>query len=93
MKVKKVVKPCQACEAGNLHYDVHDVKIARSGINAVVPNVAGWFCDSCEEIDFDENTDSGNRFAAAGDPLVLDVRKRVSDTLAVGKERLESHRG
>lgn len=65
---------CPACERGHMHYGVQDVKIARRGLTALVANVAGWFCDSCGEIDFDESTDSGDRYASAGDELVLRAR-------------------
>ncbi len=84
----KITKPCQACEAGKLHYDIRDIKISRRGLNSVVPRIAGWFCDCCEEIDFDESTDSGDRFAAAGDQLVLDDRKRIAESLKAARTAL-----
>lgn len=89
MENMKIIKPCQACEAGKLHYDTRDVSIARRGLSAVVPHVAGWFCDNCKEIDFDEATDSGDRFAAAGDQLVLDARKKVADSLRSARSVLK----
>jgi HTH-type transcriptional regulator / antitoxin MqsA len=74
MKTKRRVKVCPECEGGHLHYKVQDVAITRRSLTAVVPAVAGWFCDSCSEIDFDEDTDSGDRYAATGDELVLRAR-------------------
>jgi HTH-type transcriptional regulator / antitoxin MqsA len=88
-KIKTDIVPCQACEAGKLHYDVRDVEISRRGLSVVVPSVAGWFCDSCEEIDFDEHTDSGDRFAAAGDELVLAARKQVGAALRTARAALK----
>jgi HTH-type transcriptional regulator/antitoxin MqsA len=67
-------QPCPVCEVGQLHHHVQDVSITRRGLTAVVPAVAGWFCDACAEIDFDERTDSGERYAQAGDALVLQAR-------------------
>ncbi len=67
-------QPCPVCELGQLHRQEQDVSITRRGLTAVVPAVAGWFCDACAEIDFDERTDSGERFAQAGDALVLQAR-------------------
>lgn len=52
-------QPCPMCEDGQLHHHGHDVSITRRGLTAVVSAVAGWFCDACAEIDFDERTDSG----------------------------------
>lgn len=81
MDAKNIIKPCPVCEAGKLHYGVRNVKIMRRGLSADVPSVAGWFCDSCEEIDFDERTDSGDRFAEVGDQLVLKAREKVAADL------------
>lgn len=71
---KQDAKGCPECDKGHLHYKVQDVTITRKGLTATVPAVAGWFCDSCSEIDFDEATDSGDRFARMGDELVLKAR-------------------
>lgn len=68
------IKPCPVCDVGQMHYQIKAVKIHCRGLSAKVPAVAGWHCDSCEEIDFDETTDSGDRWAAAGDQLVHQVR-------------------
>ena len=80
---------CQACEEGNMHYDVRDVEITRKGLKAVVPNVAGLFCDHCNEIDFDNKTDSAVRYAATGDELVLKARKAAAEGLK--RARLKLH--
>lgn len=71
---KRDAKSCPECEGGRLRYAVRDVPIARRSLKAVVPQVAGWFCDTCRVIEFDEGTDSGDRFAALGDQLVLKAR-------------------
>lgn len=70
-------KACPECEGGHLHYAVRDVQVARRGEKAVVPQVAGLFCDACDHIDFDETTDSGDRYAAVGDELVLKARAKA----------------
>lgn len=66
---------CQTCEDGRLHYAVRDVEIVRKGYRSTVPQVAGFFCDNCDDIDFDDNTDSAERYAAAGDELILHARE------------------
>jgi len=85
---KSTVKPCQVCAEGKLHYDVRDIDISRKGLIASVPRIAGWFCDHCEEIDFDEDTDSAERFAKAGDDLVILARERVAQSLKEARKKL-----
>jgi HTH-type transcriptional regulator/antitoxin MqsA len=48
--------------------------IERDGMKATVPNLSGWRCASCGEVEFD--ADSARRYAAAGDQLVLRDRER-----------------
>ena len=63
-------KVCQECGAAHPRYDVRDMVVSRRGLKKTVHNVAGWFCDGCEEIEFDQSTDSLQRWAAAGDDLI-----------------------
>lgn len=67
-------KSSPVCEDGQLHHQVQDVSITHSGLTAVVPAVSAWFCNACAEIDFDERTDSGERYTQVGDDLVLQAR-------------------
>jgi HTH-type transcriptional regulator / antitoxin MqsA len=70
---------CRECGMAHPVYDTRDVVIARRGLEAMVKNVSGWFCvnPNCDEIEFDESTDSLQRWAAAGDELVLKDRQRA----------------
>jgi HTH-type transcriptional regulator / antitoxin MqsA len=68
---------CRECGAPDPVYDTRDVEITRRGLKANVPAVSGWFCTRCAEIEFDEATDSLQRWAAAGDALVLKDRERA----------------
>ena len=68
------LKICQNCETGHLHFDVRDVTITRNSLSTTVSQIAGLYCDACEEIEFDDSTDSAKRFAEAGDWLVLRSR-------------------
>lgn len=68
---------CRECGAAHPVYDTRDLQIVRRGLKTVVPAVRGWFCANCEEIEFDESTDSLHRWAAAGDALVLRDRERA----------------
>lgn len=80
---------CSNCETGHLHKDVRSVKITRKGLSANVKNVAGLFCDHCDEIEFDETTDSAGRYAAAGDRLLLQYRAEAAATLKLQRRRLK----
>lgn len=68
---------CRACGAKTPAYRTQDVTVSRRGLTAVVPAVSGWFCTNCGEIEFDEATDSLQRWAAAGDALVIRDRERA----------------
>jgi len=68
------VKICPTCEVGHLEPAIRDVKITRQTRSVVVKNVTGFFCTNCNEIEFDDTTDSSARYAAAGDQLVLENR-------------------
>lgn len=72
-------KVCRECGADHLVYATRDLEIKRRGLTATVQNVSGWFCQNtdCGEIEFDESTDSLQRWAAAGDELVLKDRKQA----------------
>lgn len=81
---------CRECGIAHPVYDTRGVVIKRRGLNARVENISGWFCvnPNCEEIEFDESTDSLQRWALAGDELVLKDRNRAK---AIG-ERLRQAR-
>ena len=78
---------CSNCEEGHLHKDIRNVKITRKGQSMTLKNIAGLFCDHCNEIEFDENTDSAQRYAAAGDKLVLQHRAKAAATLKLQRRR------
>ncbi|HSW16731.1 MAG TPA: type II toxin-antitoxin system MqsA family antitoxin [Ramlibacter sp.] len=74
---QSALQVCRECGAARPVYDTRNVEIVRRGLKTVVPAVSGWFCGNCEEIEFDESTDSLHRWAAAGDALVLRDRERA----------------
>lgn len=47
--------------------------VAHDGRTADVADLSGWRCEACGEVLFDP--DSAERYAAAGDALVLAARK------------------
>lgn len=83
---------CRECGAAHPVYDIRDLTIVRRGIKAIVPAVSGWFCAQCDEIEFDESTDSMERWASAGDDLVLKDReraKRMGERLRRQRQKLQ----
>lgn len=85
---------CRECGIAHPVYETRDVEIKRRGLNATVKNVSGWFCMSpnCEEIEFDESTDSLQRWAMKGDELVLQDRmhaKAIGARLRQTRQKLQ----
>jgi HTH-type transcriptional regulator/antitoxin MqsA len=90
MKMKKeTLKVCPNCESGRLHKGVRDVTITRQKLSATVKNIAGYFCDHCDEIDFDDTTDSAQRYAESGDRLVLQNRAAAAAALKMQRKKLK----
>ena len=86
---KENLRICTNCEKGQLHKAVRNVKITRRELSVTVKNIAGLFCDACDEIEFDDSTDSAQRYAAAGDKLVLKNRKAAATALRLQRKRLK----
>lgn len=80
---------CESCEIGHLHHGTRDVEIARGGAKVVVPKIVGYFCDHCDEFEFDRDTDSDVRYAAAGDKLVLENRVHAGKQLRAHRRKLK----
>ena len=87
---------CRECGSQHPVYDTRDVEIVRRGLKAVVPGVRGWFCKACGEIEFDASTDSLQRWADAGDALVLRDRaraQRIGHRLRLQRQALQMTQG
>ena len=77
---KKSLEFCREFSTAHPVYKTVDVVINHSGLTVTVKNITGWFCvnPNCKEIQFDDSTDSLQRWAFAGDELVLMSRKANS---------------
>lgn len=64
---------CRECGTAHPIYKIRDVEIKRSGSTVIIEKIKGWFCvnPKCEEIEFDQSSDSLQRWASAGDKLVI----------------------
>lgn len=88
--MKKVsLQVCSNCEVGHLHPDVRDVPLIRQKLSTTVKCIVGAFCDHCDEIEFDNTTDSAQRYADAGDQLVLKNRAAAAAQLKMQRKKLK----
>jgi HTH-type transcriptional regulator/antitoxin MqsA len=88
--MKKVsLQVCSNCEVGHLHPAVRDVTLIRQKLSATVKGIVGAFCDHCDEIEFDNTTDSAQRYADAGDQLVLKNRAAAAAQLKMQRKKLK----
>jgi HTH-type transcriptional regulator/antitoxin MqsA len=71
-----MTRHCINCESkqGLSRFENEAFAISHAGKTATVEGLAGWRCGSCGEVEFD--ADSAQRYAAAGDGLVMDERER-----------------
>lgn len=64
---------CAECGAPNaIRFDHETFRIKHASLATEVTELSGWRCGACGEIEFD--IDSAQRYAAAGDELVLRAR-------------------
>jgi HTH-type transcriptional regulator / antitoxin MqsA len=79
---------CSSCGSvggtARFENEAHDV-IFRE-LKTTVEGLSGWRCESCGEIEFD--ADSAERYAAAGDALVLQARRSVGEELRRIRKKL-----
>ena len=73
-----MARKCLNCETRKVmtRFEGKTFTIDHAGMTATVEGLSGWRCESCCEVEFD--SDSAQRYAAAGDDLVLRDRERQS---------------
>jgi HTH-type transcriptional regulator / antitoxin MqsA len=67
---------CGDCGGQAREFGPEDFTVEHRGGTAVVQDLSGWRCGSCNEVEFDD--DSAVRYAAAGDALVTAARKQLA---------------
>ena len=69
---------CMSCGApeGMLPFVDRDLSIDFKHVTRLVPKLTGWACQVCGEMELDG--DSAERYAAAGDQLLIDVRQHIA---------------
>jgi HTH-type transcriptional regulator / antitoxin MqsA len=73
-----MTRKCQNCEnrKGMTRFEDETFTIEHAGMTVRVAGLSGWRCEACGEVEFD--AESAQRYAAAGDELVLRDRDRQS---------------
>jgi HTH-type transcriptional regulator / antitoxin MqsA len=72
---------CMNCESGQpmARFNNESFVIEHAGMTTTVEGLSGWRCEPCGEVEFD--SDSAQRYAAAGDALVLRARNQQSQEI------------
>ena len=67
-------RSCANCgTADPIRFDNETFSVNHAGFTTEIKDLSGWRCGACSEVEFD--TDSAQRYAAAGDELVLRARE------------------
>jgi HTH-type transcriptional regulator / antitoxin MqsA len=76
-----MTRKCVNCDsiADLVRFENEAFTIKHAGMTATVEGLSGWRCDACGEVEFD--SESAQRYAAAGDELVLAERRRQSQEI------------
>ncbi len=77
---------CGECAKPSAHFDHEAFTVTYDGLSSEVTGLSGWRCESCGDIIFDP--DSAERYAAAGDALILQARDRQARELKRIRTRL-----
>lgn len=73
-----MTRTCLNCETrkGMKRFEEKTLAISHAGMTAKVKGLSGWRCEGCGEMEFD--AESAQRYAEAGDALVLRDREQQS---------------
>ncbi|MGE1155707.1 type II toxin-antitoxin system MqsA family antitoxin [Pseudomonas kitaguniensis] len=63
--------------------------INTRGMTRDIPDIAGWECQVCKEIEFDYDDDSAERYSAASDQLLIDARHIIAAEMKRIRRKLQ----
>ena len=74
-------RKCVNCDSkkGLARFENEAFTIEHAGMTITVDGLSGWQCAACGEVEFDN--ESAQRYAAAGDELVLSERSRQAQEI------------
>ena len=72
-------RQCFSCGAreGMRHFTGRCETLSVKGMERRVNDLAGWECQQCDEVEWDDDTDSAERYTKAGDELVIAARQMI----------------
>lgn len=80
---------CLQCDDGTvLVHEKKDVKVESRGLSTIAPDVSGWHCPVCGEIEFDYDS-SGKRVSEALDMLAEQAKKREGGEIRAIRKKLK----
>lgn len=70
---------CMSCGTHDAmqHFEGRTFTINTRGMIRDIPDIAGWECEVCHEVEFDHD-DSAERYGEASDQLLIDARKIIA---------------
>ncbi len=73
-----MTRACVLCESreGMVRFESETFPVDHAGMAVAVDGLSGWRCGGCAEVEFDG--ESAQRYAAAGDALVMRARELQS---------------
>ena len=82
-------RSCAACgdKKAMVRFESQRLTVEHDGLRKTVDGLSGWRCKGCDEIEFD--AESARRYAAAGDVLVIEARKRQQKELKRIRQKLD----
>lgn len=82
-------RSCSACgdKRGMARFENERFTIEHAGLRKTVDGLSGWRCGACDEVVFDP--ESARLYAAAGDELLLQSRKREQKELKRIRQKLD----
>jgi len=82
-------RSCAACgdKKSMVRFENQRFAVEHEGLRKTVDGLSGWRCKSCDEVEFD--AESAQRYAVAGDALVLEARKHQQKELKRIREKLD----
>ena len=84
-------RQCFSCGAreGMRHFEGRGETLSVKGMERRVDDLAGWECQQCAEVEWDDDTDSAERYGEAGDELVIAARQMIGAEMKRIRRKLQ----
>ena len=85
--MKTTKRECLNCEDGQMTHEIRDVVYEYRGQHTSIPKISGWFCNHCNEVEFDKG--EGNRYAQAISNFSQEIDREEAIELAKTRKKLK----